>query len=196
MAWRLRFYRGCLSNFRPGGGLGTAILRPGGRKQSSRLVPDNNDTKIKQWTKKLGLKWPGGFVWAAVRTSPFYHVVAMVKVCPVWGGWKVYFRLNFNIMLNLANCIGASVYLWLVDEKKHFLQTNLHKTPSEKNVSNCSSVNLNVSYLLRVQWALQKRNISYKMDFLHRQYHTGSLNFLIGTLFAHGTVFAIARTTW
>jgi hypothetical protein len=49
------------------------ILRPGGRKQSSRLVPDNNDTKIKQWTKRLGLKWPG--------TSPFYHVVAMVKVC-------------------------------------------------------------------------------------------------------------------
>ena len=61
------------------GGLGTAILRPGGRKQLSRLVPDNNDTKIKQWTKRLGLKWPGGFVWAAVRTSPFYHVVAMVK---------------------------------------------------------------------------------------------------------------------
>ena len=65
-----------------GGGLGTAILRPGGRKQSSRLVPDNNNTTIKQWTKGLGLKWPGGFVWAAVRTSPFYHVVAMVKVCP------------------------------------------------------------------------------------------------------------------
>jgi hypothetical protein len=33
--------------------------------------------------KGLGLKWPGGFVWAAVRTSPFYHVVAMVKVCLV-----------------------------------------------------------------------------------------------------------------
>jgi hypothetical protein len=32
--------------------------------------------------KGLGLKWPGGFVWAAVWTSPFYHVVAMVKVCP------------------------------------------------------------------------------------------------------------------
>jgi hypothetical protein len=66
------------------GGLGTAILRPGGQKQLSRLVPDNNDTKIKQWTKGLGFKWPGGFVWAAVWTSPFYHVVAMVKVkvCP------------------------------------------------------------------------------------------------------------------
>jgi hypothetical protein len=68
--------------FRPGGGLGTAILRTGRRKQSSRLVPDNNDTKIKQWTNGWGLKWPGGFVWAAVRTSPFYHVVAMIKVCP------------------------------------------------------------------------------------------------------------------
>ncbi len=41
--------------FGRGGGLGTAILRPGRRKQSSRLVPDNNDTKIKQWPKGLGL---------------------------------------------------------------------------------------------------------------------------------------------
>ena len=47
--------------------------------------------------------------------------------------------------------IGASVYLWSVDEKNQFLQTNLHKTPSEKNVPNChSSVNLNVGDLLRV----------------------------------------------
>ena len=76
--------QGMFVKFSAGGGLGTAILRPGGRKQSSRLVPDNNDTKIKQWMKWLGLKWPGGFVWAAVRTSPFYHVVAMVKVCQVW----------------------------------------------------------------------------------------------------------------
>jgi hypothetical protein len=30
-----------------GGGVGTAILRPGGQNQSSRLVPDNNDMKIK-----------------------------------------------------------------------------------------------------------------------------------------------------
>ena len=66
------FTSGCLSNFRPGGSLGTAILRPGGRKQSSRLVPDNKDTKIKQWTKGLGLKWPGGFVWAAVRGPPLF----------------------------------------------------------------------------------------------------------------------------
>jgi hypothetical protein len=28
--------------------------------------------------------------------------------------------------------IGASVYLWSVNEKNHFLQTNLQKTPSEK----------------------------------------------------------------
>jgi hypothetical protein len=46
--------------------------------------------------------------------------------------------------------IGASVYLWLVDEKYHFLQTNLQKTPSEKKNPNCSSVNLNVGDLLRV----------------------------------------------
>jgi hypothetical protein len=53
-------------------------------------------------------------------------------------------------MLNLANYIGVSVYLWLVNEKNHFLQTNLHKTPSEKNVPNCSSVNKNIDDLLRV----------------------------------------------
>jgi len=38
-------------------------------------------------------------------------------------------------MLNLANFIGVSVYLWSVDEKHHFLQTNLQKTPSEKKYS-------------------------------------------------------------
>ena len=70
--------QGMFVEFLAGGGLGTVILRPSGRNQSSRLVPDNNDMKIKQWMKGLGLKWPGGFVWAAVRTSPFYHVVAMV----------------------------------------------------------------------------------------------------------------------
>jgi hypothetical protein len=46
--------------------------------------------------------------------------------------------------------IGASVYLWSVNEKHHFLQTNLQKTPSEKKVPNCSSVNLNIGDLLRV----------------------------------------------
>jgi hypothetical protein len=45
--------------------------------------------------------------------------------------------------------IGASVYLWSVD-KNHFLQTNLQKTPSEKNVPNCLSVHLNVGDLLKV----------------------------------------------
>ncbi len=75
------FTSGCLSNFRPEGGLGTAILRPGGRKQSSRLVPVNNNTTIKQWTKGLGLKWPLGFVWVAVRTSHFYHVVTAKYHC-------------------------------------------------------------------------------------------------------------------
>ena len=47
--------------------------------QWSRLVPDNNNTTIKQWTKGLGRKWPGGIVWAAIRASPFYHVVIMLK---------------------------------------------------------------------------------------------------------------------
>ncbi len=61
--------------FGRGGVLGTAILRPGGQKQSSRLVPDSNNMIIKLWTKGLGLKWPGGFVWAAGLASPFYNVV-------------------------------------------------------------------------------------------------------------------------
>jgi hypothetical protein len=47
--------------------------------QWSRLVPDNNNTTIKQWAKGLGRKWPGGIVWAAIRTSPFYYVVIMLK---------------------------------------------------------------------------------------------------------------------
>ncbi len=58
--------------------------------QSSRLVPDNNNTTIKQWTKGLGHKWPGGIVWAAVWTSPFYHVV-IAKKRGVWG-WLRWFR--------------------------------------------------------------------------------------------------------
>jgi len=66
--------QGDVVEFSAGGGVGTAILRPGGRKQSSRLVPDNNNTTIKQWMKGFGLKWPGGFVWAAIWTSLFYHV--------------------------------------------------------------------------------------------------------------------------
>jgi hypothetical protein len=39
-------------------------------------------------------------------------------------------------MLNLANFIGVSVYLWSVDEKNHFLQTNLQKTPSTRSTAN------------------------------------------------------------
>ena len=65
-------------------------------------------------------------------------------------------------MSNLANCIGVSVYfLWSVDEKNHFLQKNLQKTPSEKNVPNCSSVNLNVGYLLRVITTLDLELLFY-----------------------------------
>ena len=59
--------------------------------QSSRLVPDNNNTTIKQWTKGLGRKWPGGIVWAAVRTSPFYHVVIMLKKGLFWVGCGGFF---------------------------------------------------------------------------------------------------------
>jgi hypothetical protein len=62
--------------------------------QSSRLVPDNNNTTIKQWTKGLGRKWPGGIVWAAVRTSPFYHVVIMLKKGLFWVGCGGFFRLK------------------------------------------------------------------------------------------------------
>ena len=48
-----------------------------------------------------------------------------------------------------------------------------------------NSVEITTSTLLRqLQLALQKRNISYKFEFLRRQYHAESLNFLIGTLFA------------
>ena len=58
-------------------------------------------------------------------------------------------------MFNLANFISVSIYLWSVDEKNQFLKhTNLQKTPSEKNVPNCSSINLNVGYLMRVITAL------------------------------------------
>jgi hypothetical protein len=81
MAAQLRVNKWMFVEFLAGGGLGTAILRPGGQKQSSRLVPVNNNTTIKQWTKGLGLKWPGGFVWAAVRTSHFYHVVIAKYHC-------------------------------------------------------------------------------------------------------------------
>jgi hypothetical protein len=37
---------------------------------------------------------------------------------------------------------------------------------------------------------LYEKGTYHKFKFLRRQYHAGSLNFLIGTLFAHGTVFA------
>jgi hypothetical protein len=39
--------QGMFVKFLAGGGVGTAILRPGGQNQSSRLVPDNNDMNIK-----------------------------------------------------------------------------------------------------------------------------------------------------
>jgi len=66
MASRLRFYKGIFLNFF--GRVGFKAQRFGDR----RLVPDNNNTTINQWTKGLGRKWPGGIVWAAVRTSPSY----------------------------------------------------------------------------------------------------------------------------
>jgi hypothetical protein len=63
--------------------------------QSSRLVPDNNNTTIKEWTKGLGRKWPGGIVWVAVRTSPFYHVVVMLKKGVVLG-WLRWFLFRLK----------------------------------------------------------------------------------------------------
>jgi len=51
---------------------------------------------IKQWTKGLGLKWPGGVVWAAVRTSPFYDVVAITKHGEKKGWLGGGVRLAFN----------------------------------------------------------------------------------------------------
>jgi hypothetical protein len=37
-------------------------------------------------------------------------------------------------MLNLANFISVLVYLWLVDEKNHFLQTNIQKASLTQGV--------------------------------------------------------------
>jgi len=52
----------------------------------------------------------------------------------------------FNLIVKF---IGALVYLWLVDERNHILQTNIYKRYRlKKNVHNCSSVNLNVVFLL------------------------------------------------
>jgi hypothetical protein len=53
--------------------------------QSSRLVPDNNNITIKQWTKGLGRKWPGGIVWAAVFRPPLFTMFLLLKKRAVWG---------------------------------------------------------------------------------------------------------------
>ena len=60
--------------------------------------------------------------------SPWFKYVRREEV-----GRSILDKILFNIMLNLANFIGVSVYLWSVDEKNHFLQTNIQKTPSEKD---------------------------------------------------------------
>jgi hypothetical protein len=75
--------------------------------QSSRLVTENNNTTIKQWTKGLGRKWPGGIVWAAIRTSPFYHVVIMQKKRVVAVVSNQRFRLKReNIILGTIGHVG------------------------------------------------------------------------------------------
>ena len=74
--------------------------------QSSRLVPDNNNTTIKQWTKGLGCKWPGGIVWAAVRTSPFYHVVIMLKKRVVLGWLRWFLWAIERIILGTTGYVG------------------------------------------------------------------------------------------
>ena len=50
--------------------------------------------------------------------------------------------------------MGVSVYLWSVDERNHFLRTNIQEKLSEKNVPNCSSVDLCVGKSKRVITAL------------------------------------------
>ncbi len=53
-------------------------------------------------------------------------------------------------MLNLANCIGVSVYLWSVNEKITFYKRIYIRHRLKKNVPNCSSENKNIGDLLRV----------------------------------------------
>ena len=82
------FTKGLFVEFSAGGGLSTAILSPGGRKQSRRLVPDNNNTTIKQWTKGSGLKW--GVCMGGRLDLPFLpcFYLNMVKKWVGWGGFK------------------------------------------------------------------------------------------------------------
>jgi hypothetical protein len=47
-----------------------------------------------------------------------------------------------------------------------------------------------IFFTVRTRALVHEKGISYKYEFLRRQYHAGSLNFL------RGTVFAIARATW
>jgi len=43
--------------------------------------------------------------------------------------------IDYTLLLGARRSCGELVYLWSVDEKNHFLQTNLQKTPSEKKCS-------------------------------------------------------------
>ena len=83
MVSRLLFYEGIFVDFLAGWGLRhsdfetmwpNAIKPPGPRQQQH--------------------KWPGGIVWAAIRTSPFYHVVIMLKKGLFWVGCGGFFRLK------------------------------------------------------------------------------------------------------
>ena len=75
MAWQLWFYLWMFVEFSAGGGFRHSDIETRRTKAIEPPGPSQQQTTIKQWTKRLGLKWPGGFVWAAVRTSHFYHVV-------------------------------------------------------------------------------------------------------------------------
>ena len=106
MAWRLRFYRGCLSNFRLGGGLGTTILRPGGQKQSE--PPDHSQQcfrKSNNGRKGWGSSGQGGLYGRPfgpplfTMLSPWLKYVRCEEV-----GRSILDNILFNTMFNLANC--------------------------------------------------------------------------------------------
>ena len=79
------FTKGLFVEFLAGGGLSTAILRPGGRKQSRRLVPDNNNTTIKQWTKGSGHKW--GVCMGGRLDLPFLPCIFYLNMVKKKVGW-------------------------------------------------------------------------------------------------------------
>ena len=62
------FMRGFLSIFSAGWGLRHSDFKP---RWLNAIKPPG--------PRQQQYKWPGGIVWAAIWTSPFYHVVIMIK---------------------------------------------------------------------------------------------------------------------